>query len=250
MVLTVTPYATADTPRYQPFTGRISPYFLMPFAWVPSSLTMDAVRCSEMLLPNTSQKTSIFTVTTVRTSNLRAVTFLTSIPNLNTLVQCIRRLIEGVSTILNCNSLLWCWKRLSQALSESRKHLSPYLNGISCSVLKNRPPWFILPFRSCSLSTTRRFLRRCSDPRTPIQHHHTVIVKNCSYESQDDICLPAFLLLVLPSVTECQRKEVSFHSLLKFFFFFFFSVLLVSLLLFIHNCDFQSFSHNRISFVV
>ena len=178
---------------------------------------MEAVRCSEMLVPNTSQKTAIFKVTTVRTSDLRAVTFLTSIPNLNTLLQCIRRLVEGVSTILNCNSLLWCWKCLPQALSESRKHLSPYPNGTNCSVLKNRPPPVLLPFRSCSLSSTRR----CSVPGTPMQHHHTVMVKKCSYESQDDICLSAFPLLVLPSVTECQRKAVSFHSLLKLFFFYF-----------------------------
>lgn len=112
-------------------------------------------------------------------------------------------------------------KTSAQALSESRKHLSPYPNGTSCSVFKNRPPRVLIPFRTCSLPSTRRCRRQCLDPGTPIQHHHTVIAKNCSYESQDDICLSAFLLLVLPSVTECQRKEVSFHSLLKFFFLFF-----------------------------
>ena len=146
----------------------------MPFALVSSTLTMEAVRCSETMLRNTSQKTAIFTVTTVRTSNLRAITFLTFIPNQNTLVECIRRLVEGVSTILNCNSLLWCRKRPSQALSDSRKHMSPYPNGTSCSVLKIRTHRVLLPFRSCSLPSTRLFCRRCSDSGTSIQHHHTV----------------------------------------------------------------------------
>jgi len=154
---------------------------------------MEAVRCSEMLvhLPNTSQMTAIFKVTTVRTSKLSAVTFLNSIPNINTLLQCIRRLVEDVSTILSCNSLLWCWKRLPQALSESRKHLSPYPNVTSCSVLKNRPPPVLLPFRSCILSSTRRFRKRCSVPGTPVQHHHTVIVKSpkMTFVSPPSLCL-------------------------------------------------------------
>ena len=94
-------------PQVPAFYRKSSPHIQLPLAWVSSILTMEAVRCSEMLVPNTSQETAIFEFTAVRTSHFKAVTFLTSIPNLNTLLQCISRLVECVSAILNGNSLLW-----------------------------------------------------------------------------------------------------------------------------------------------